>query len=89
MADFTKSDLSLDHYKWEAKPDDDPSVTGAPDSTLFNRTQGYEVLYMLNKVLPSTASKADLHKAEKLIDEDLPGSTRSQEDVKAWLEDEM
>lgn len=89
MADFNQSDLSLNHYKWEAKPDDDPSVTGAPDSTLFNRNQGYEVLYMLNKVLPSTASKADLHKAEKLIRDDLSSSTRSQEKVKVWLEEKM
>ena len=50
MALMTKSDLEYDDYSWTAYGDDDPEVTGEPDSTLFNRNEGYEVLYLINKM---------------------------------------
>lgn len=86
MANFTKTNLSLDHYTWDALPDDDPHVTGEPDSTLFNRQQGYEVLYMLNTVLSASAPITALHEGEQLIRDELPSDTRKQLDVKKWLD---
>ncbi len=84
MADFKKSDMKKT-YEWTAGPNDNPNLRGEPDSSLFNRKQGYEVLYMLNKVLSVTAAKTALHKGEDLIADKLPGDTRSQEKVAAWL----
>lgn len=91
MATFTKSDLKFDHYTWTAKPSDNPNLTGAPDSSLFNRQQGYEVIYMMNKVLTDIGSnlKSKLHQGEDLIKKDLPGSTRSQKDVFDWLKKKL
>ncbi|MGM0826477.1 MAG: hypothetical protein ACQEUY_17395 [Pseudomonadota bacterium] len=86
MANFTKTNLSLDHYTWEAEPDDDARVAGEPDSTLFNRQQGYEVLYMLNTVLSASAPITALHKGELLIRDELPSDTLQQLDVKKWLD---
>ncbi|TDV98032.1 hypothetical protein BDK62_10464 [Halomonas alkaliantarctica] len=89
MANFTQTNMSLDHYDWTAAPSDDPHVTGEPDSTLFNRQQGYEVLYMLNMVLSASAPISALHKGEKLIRDELPGDTRKQLDVKKWLDQHL
>lgn len=61
-------------------------MTGEPDSTLFNRDQGYEVLYMLNKVLSASAPITALHEGELLIRDELPSDMRQQLDVKKWLD---
>jgi hypothetical protein len=29
---------------------DNPKISGVPDSTLFNRNEGYEVLYLINRM---------------------------------------
>lgn len=83
-----KSDLVYDDYSWTAYGDDDPEVTGEPDSTLFNRKEGYEVLYLINK-LAEIHSLKDIksgQKIEKMIQDHLPGDVRSQENVKDWIE---
>lgn len=84
---FKSSELFYRDYKWTAHPDDNPKVTGPPDSTLFNRHEGYEVLYLINH-LP-VSSQAEGQKAEKLIREKLPSTIRSQVDVKTWLKASM
>jgi hypothetical protein len=48
MALFKKSDMQFKDYQWTAYPNDNPKVTGKPDSTRFNRHEGYEVLYLIN-----------------------------------------
>lgn len=89
MANFTQTNMSLDHYDWDAAPSDDPRVTGEPDSTLFNRQQGYEVLYMLNTVLSASAPITALHKGEEMIRDELPSDTREQLDVRKWLDQRL
>lgn len=84
---ITKSDLLLKHYSETAFGGDNPKITGKPDSTLFNRNEVYEVVYMINKVLGfiNGANLAKAYQLEKLIDEKLPSNTRSQEKVFNWL----
>ena len=89
MANFTQTNMSLDHYTWDAASSDDPRVTGEPDSTLFNRQQGYEVLYMLNTVLSASAPITALHKGEEMIRDELPSDKREQLDVKKWLDQRL
>jgi hypothetical protein len=48
MALFNISDIQYNDYQWTAYPNDNPKVTGKPDSTKFNRHEGYEVLYLIN-----------------------------------------
>lgn len=84
-----KSDLRFTDYSWKASDRrDDPRVTGKPDSTLFSRHEGYEVLYLINAIAAEhrLASKADGHKLERMIRQHLPSDVRSQADVKRWLE---
>ena len=48
MGLLQKSDLLFkNEYSWNALIGDDPRITGEPDSTLFNRNEGYEVLYLI------------------------------------------
>lgn len=86
MATFNKSDLHLTHYSWTTAPGDS-KLAGEPDSSLFNRQEGYEVLYVLSKILEQmgSTSKTKLHKGEVLIEEKLPSSLREQSAVRDWI----
>lgn len=58
MAVFKDSDLAYKDYKWEAKLDDDnPKLTGKPDSTMLNRTEGYEMVYFINRYMEKNGWK--------------------------------
>ena len=83
---LTRSDLKFE-YTWTAYPSDDPKISGHPDDTLFNRQQGYEVLYLINKLLElwNWNQKESGLRIEKLIKTDLPGNIRSQKNMKEWL----
>lgn len=76
-------------YNWSADSGDNPKLRGEPDDSLFDRTEGYEVLYLINKFGEATGRTKvyDGNKAEKLINEKLPGNVRSQVRVKKWLEE--
>jgi len=88
MTLIKKSDLKYE-YSWTAIPGDDPKVTGAPDSTRFSRNEGYEVIYLINKLCGLWEFKkiASAHKMEKMINDDLPSGTQSQKGVKAWIKE--
>lgn len=82
---YLKSDLIYKDYKWTAYPSDDPKVTGAPDNTLFNRHEGYEVLYLINHF--ELSSRAPGEKLEKMIRNELPSDVRGQIKVRDWLKE--
>jgi hypothetical protein len=50
MALLAKSDLLFPHYRWTAKPSDNPLLRGEPDESLLNRREDYEVLHFLNQL---------------------------------------
>ncbi|MCR8560389.1 hypothetical protein KXD93_22235 [Mucilaginibacter sp. BJC16-A38] len=82
---FTKADL-LYSYSWEHTGSDDPKLTGEPDRDLFNRSEGYEVLYLIKRImstrgLDGTASGQKIEKMIRLH----PGNLRSQAHVKEWI----
>jgi hypothetical protein len=57
---------------------------------LFDRNEGYEVLYLINKlaeIWDLTQKKSGL-KIETMIKNHLPSDIRSQENVKAWISKE-
>lgn len=85
---FTKSDLKY-QYSWIAISSDNPKISGEPDSTLFNRNEGYEVLYLINKLAEiwEWKKKASCIKLEKMIKEYLPSDVRSQHNVRVWIHD--
>ena len=83
---LNKSDL-IYSYSWTVYGNDDPKVSGFSDNTLFNRKEGYEVLYLINKIADENGltQKSSGTKMEKMIHNHLPGNIRSQENVKNWI----
>ncbi|MBD9530667.1 hypothetical protein IB233_03335 [Comamonas sp. CMM01] len=88
MALLVKGDLQF-QYSWNAIPPDDARVTGKPDSTFLNRNEGYEVLPFLNRLAQASnwVDKAPALKAERMIKNHLPGTTRSHKNVWQWIVD--
>lgn len=87
MALFNRTDMTYRGYQWTAYPNDNPKVTGNPDSTRFSRNEGYEVLYLINTLAKgwNLNKVSDCQKMEKMIQEGLPSTTIMQVDVKEWI----
>lgn len=85
---MSKSNLFYKDYSWTAYKDDDPEVSGEPDSTLLNRREGYEILYFINKMafMHDLETVASGQKIEKMIRDHVPSNIRSQEKIKVWIE---
>lgn len=88
MAVFTKSDLVKTTYTWSADKGDNPKLKGEPDSSLLNRNEGYEVLYMIQKLMEKWQLKniASGQKIERMIHV-TPSNLHSQVNVKTWIND--
>jgi hypothetical protein len=84
---FTKTNMLYNHYSWTALPGDNPKISGVPDSTLFNRNEGYEVLYLINRFMNDNSLKnvESGQKIERMIRTGLPGDVRGQKNVVEWL----
>lgn len=84
---FSKRNLIYKDYRWAPYTINDPRIYGKPDDTLFNRTEGNEVIYLINKlmVLWDYRFSNTGNKMEKLIHDRLPSGIISQEDVKDWI----
>jgi hypothetical protein len=83
---ISKSDLQY-IYSWHAYGDDDPEVTGKPDSTELNREEGYEVLPFINEFCKRHECKELFYalKVEKMIKEDVPSDIRSRKKIDEWI----
>ena len=90
---FSKNDLYYKDYKWTTiNSNDDPRVTGKPDSTLLARKEGWEMLYFVNKLVELwnwTASVSNYQKIERAIRERVPDYVRSQENIRNWIEQNL
>jgi hypothetical protein len=88
MALITKSDLHYNDYSWSTYSNDDPKITGKPDSTLLNRKEGYEILYFINEFseIHKLKAKPSAIKIEKMIRNEVPSNLHSQENIKEWIE---
>ena len=86
METFKKSDLVYT-YNWTQYDIDDPRVSGTPDTTVFNRKEGLEILYIINCLTDHLAYGVDSfgHRIEKLIHDQLPEEITSQHDTIAWI----
>lgn len=84
MANFTRSNLQYS-YSWVTTTGDS-KLRGEPDRSLLNRSEGYEVLYMIDRLMSAwrLSSVADGQKIERLI-RIVPSHLHSQEHVKAWI----
>ena len=85
MALFTKDDLKY-KYNWSADKGDNPKLKGEPDKSLLDRTEGYEVLYMVQKLM-STWDFKQVTSGNKIEDKikAVPSNIHSQEKIKEWI----
>lgn len=87
MAYFEKSNLQY-QYNWSADGGDNPKLKGEPDASLLDRTEGYEVLYMIRKLMRKwwgeSATIDSGKRIEKLIKEH-PSGMHSQQKVAEWI----
>lgn len=80
------------YYKWSAAADkDDPLHIQGNDYREMDKTQGYEVLPFINRLVDSTPgflpTLTTYHKIEKMIRYDIPPNVRSHADKRAWIID--
>ena len=84
---FTKRNLHYNDYKWTAYIQHDPRVNGKPDDTSFNKEEGNQVVYLINKLMSLWDYRFSNtgNKMEKLIHDKLPEELNNQEDIQQWL----
>ncbi|SAH99806.1 Uncharacterised protein [Bordetella ansorpii] len=86
MAVITADTLGYPYAKGATRGDD-LKLRGEPDSSLFNRKEIYEVVYLLNRFCAKhNFNRAAALKAERMIQTGLPADVRTQANVVAWLE---
>lgn len=88
MDTFERSDLQY-MYTWSRYQEDDPRISGIPDSTEFNRMEGEEVLYIIRHLADHLGWElANFgHRVEKLIRERLPENIRTQQQTVRWIKE--
>ena len=88
MDTFEIPDLVYE-YSWSQYKEDDPRISGIPDTTEFNRKEGREVLYIIKYLTVHVAWGVESfgNKMEKLIHNQLPLEIKNQQDTIKWIED--
>ena len=88
METFGKDDLVYE-YRWSEYEKDDPLVSGVPDTTTFDRKEGWQVLYVINHLTNHLAWDVGSFgkKIEKLIHDRLPEDIISQKDTIEWIKE--
>lgn len=79
--------LYENEYSWKASGGDDPKKIH-DDARMFNRHEGYEVLYLINSLKAKGGGDLLLEsekKIEWMIHDHLPSDIRSRENVKTWI----
>lgn len=88
MITFNKTDLFYSDYEWSTYSLSDSKISGKIDDTRFNRNQGQEVLYLINKLIDlwDLTKIESCIKIERCIKEKLPQKIIKQEDVVTWIQ---
>jgi len=91
MVLFSRKNLCYTDYQWNSFSVNDPRVSGKPDETPFNRLEGAEMVYLVNKlmVLWDYRFVSSGTKMEKLIREKMPEEIIRQKDVFVWLKENL
>lgn len=85
---FSRRNLHYSDYKWTSYVQNDPRVNGRPDDTVFNKEEGNEMVYLINRLMIVWDYRFSNtgNKMEKLI---RPAEITKQEDIQAWLKDNL
>jgi hypothetical protein len=84
---FSRRNLHYSDYKWSAYPHNDPHVYGKPDATIFDKEEGNEMVYLINRlmILWDYRFANSGNKIEKLIHDLMPAEIHAQDEVQNWV----
>jgi len=88
---FTKRNLFFNDYKWSEYSKVDEKISGKINDTKFNRNEGNEVVYLINKMMMQWNYRFTNtgNKMEKLIREKLPNHLETQLEVQDWVQQHL
>jgi len=86
MYRYTKSDMVYNDYYWNRAPGDGEEVH--EDKKLLNRSEGYEMLHIINQAMEDYSSSNKLlgNYLEKLLRGEQISNTRNWKDILEQLE---
>jgi hypothetical protein len=88
---YGKATTYYKDYIWTTKYNsDDPKITGNPDNVVLSRTEGWEMVYFINKLADLWKWEEDnltsRWKLEVTIRNKVPSSIRSRKGIREWIE---
>jgi len=88
---FSRRNLHYSDYKWTSYIQHDPRVNGRPDDTIFDKEEGNEVVYLINKLMALWDYRFSNtgNKMETLINYKMPIEIATQEQVQTWLKENL
>jgi len=88
MIQINQEDLQYNSYTWNNHVCNTPKTSGKLDDTRFNKQEGFEVVYLINKLAEQwDLSKIESgHKIEYIINEKLPASLKTQAEVATYIQ---
>lgn len=82
---FLRSDM-IGFYNWTVDANENPNLKGEPDGSLFNRTEGHEVLYMIRKIMEIEGrGGVDAGREIEMMIKVAPVHLQSQEELMDWI----
>ncbi|MDZ7691867.1 MAG: hypothetical protein U5K69_12190 [Balneolaceae bacterium] len=86
MALIEKGDLKYD-YSWTSNLGKNPKFEGKPDSNLFDREEGHEVLYLINEYAKENNidDKETAREIENQLRKNLDKNLTTQRSVFEWI----
>jgi len=89
MSMISKSRMAYKSYSWTIFSDEDSKITGNLDSTIFDKNEGHEMLYIIKKLTEiwKLEDRHSIRKIETMIFKFLPDDKKEQEEVKNWVRD--
>ncbi len=85
MPGFLRSDL-IGFYTWKPEGSSDPKLSGEPDSSILDRSNGHEILYMIRKVMEhERRSGADAGQEIEMMIKVAPAQCGTQKEVMDWI----
>jgi hypothetical protein len=85
MPMFLRSDL-IGFYNWTADGANNPKLQAEPDSSLLDRTDGHQILYMIRKIMEiERRTGVDAGQEIEMMIKVAPVHLQSQEEVMNWI----
>jgi hypothetical protein len=84
---ITRDQLQFKDYNWGTYGDDDARVSGSLNESVLSRSEGYEILYFINKFceVHQLNALSSAEKIERMLRDSIPRSRKSQKTIQKWI----